>query len=187
MSRQNRATPLQIKVSHLSLDPPVALSSHSQQAGGQGERLGRLVEGIAALNFGFRKRIALQGGVAATVTPVALLCATKLVVSHASHVERRTQKNTRGGHKCRVVETESSYRPRKKKSLIWLKRDQKDTFFSSFCEETQNRLKPRGPNDQKNQSRSRFSSSIETVKSRSKVSISTSRIPHKNTQRTLPY
>ena len=27
--------------------------------------------------FGFRKRIALQGGVAATVTPVALLCATK--------------------------------------------------------------------------------------------------------------
>ena len=25
----------------------------------------------------FRKRIALQGGVAATVTPVALLCATK--------------------------------------------------------------------------------------------------------------
>ena len=29
--------------------------------------------------FGFRKRIALQGGVAATVTPVALLCATKRV------------------------------------------------------------------------------------------------------------
>ena len=27
--------------------------------------------------FGFRKRIALQGGVAAAVTPVALLCATK--------------------------------------------------------------------------------------------------------------
>ena len=27
--------------------------------------------------FGFRKRIALQGGIAATVTPVALLCATK--------------------------------------------------------------------------------------------------------------
>ena len=50
MSRQNRATPPQIKVSHLSpdppvalssdppvalsSDPPVALSSHSQQAGG---------------------------------------------------------------------------------------------------------------------------------------------------------
>ena len=33
MSRQNRATPPQIKVSHLSPDPPVALSSHSQQAG----------------------------------------------------------------------------------------------------------------------------------------------------------
>ena len=30
--------------------------------------------------FGFRKRIALQGGIAATVTPVALLCATKLKV-----------------------------------------------------------------------------------------------------------
>ena len=29
--------------------------------------------------FGFRKRIALQGGVAATVTPVALLCATKFL------------------------------------------------------------------------------------------------------------
>ena len=28
--------------------------------------------------LGFRKRIALQGGIAATVTPVALLCATKL-------------------------------------------------------------------------------------------------------------
>ena len=28
--------------------------------------------------FGFRKRIALQRGIAATVTPVALLCATKL-------------------------------------------------------------------------------------------------------------
>ena len=45
MSRQNRATPPQIKVSHLSLDPPVALSSHWQQAGGAAG----LVEGIAAL------------------------------------------------------------------------------------------------------------------------------------------
>ena len=34
MSRQNRATPPQIKVSHLSPDPPVALSSRSQQARG---------------------------------------------------------------------------------------------------------------------------------------------------------
>ena len=30
--------------------------------------------------FGFRKRIALQGGIAATVTPVALLCATKVLI-----------------------------------------------------------------------------------------------------------
>ena len=28
--------------------------------------------------FGFRRRIALQGSVAATVTPVALLCATEV-------------------------------------------------------------------------------------------------------------
>ena len=70
MSRQNRATPHQIKVSHLSLHPRVAHSSHSQQAGGQG-RVSR-----RAGTFGFQKRIALQGGVAATVTPVALFCAT---------------------------------------------------------------------------------------------------------------
>ena len=36
MSRQNRATPPQIKVSHLSPDPPVALSSHSQAGGAEG-------------------------------------------------------------------------------------------------------------------------------------------------------
>ena len=53
MSRQNRATPPEIKVSHLSPDPPVALSSHSQQKGPRG--------GVAAGSFGFRKRIALQG------------------------------------------------------------------------------------------------------------------------------
>ena len=78
MSRQNRATHPQIKVSHLSLDPCVALSFHSQQAGGQGgvsRRAGGGYRGRGA--FGFRKRIALQRGVAATVTPVALLCATK--------------------------------------------------------------------------------------------------------------
>ena len=45
MSRHNRATPRQIKVSHLSPPPPVAHSSHSQQATGRGG----LVEGIAAL------------------------------------------------------------------------------------------------------------------------------------------
>ena len=40
--------------------------------------------------FGFRKRIALQGGVAATVTPVALLCATKTVrVAEAFHKHLR--------------------------------------------------------------------------------------------------
>ena len=36
MSRQNRATPPEMKVLHLFPDPPVAVSSHSQQAGGQG-------------------------------------------------------------------------------------------------------------------------------------------------------
>ena len=72
MSRQNRATPPQIKVSHLSPDPPVALSSHSQQAGGQGG-VSRRAGGGYRGTFGFRKRIALQGGIAATVTPVALL------------------------------------------------------------------------------------------------------------------
>ena len=54
---------LQIKVSHLSPDPPVALSSHSQQAGGAA---------------GWWMVSALQGGIAATVTPIALLCATKV-------------------------------------------------------------------------------------------------------------
>ena len=41
-----------------------------------GRGCGGLVEGIAAF-LGSEKRIALQGGIAATVTPVALLCATK--------------------------------------------------------------------------------------------------------------
>ena len=48
--------------------------SHSQQAG---EGVSRRAGGGYRGTFGFRKRIALQGGVAATVTPVALLCATK--------------------------------------------------------------------------------------------------------------
>ena len=40
----------------------------------------------------------------------------------------------------RVVDTESSYRPRKQKSLIWLKRDEKETV-SPFCKDTQKRPK----------------------------------------------
>ena len=70
ISRQNRATPPQIKVSYLSPDPLVALSSHSQQVGGP-------TGGGYRGTFGFQKRDRDQGGVAATVTPVALLCATK--------------------------------------------------------------------------------------------------------------
>ena len=76
MSCQNRATPRQNKVSHLSPEPPVALSSHSQQAGGQGA-------GVTAgwwrvsLHFWVPKTDRATRGVAATVTPVALLCATK--------------------------------------------------------------------------------------------------------------
>ena len=63
--------PPQIKVSHLSLDPPVALPLiHSRQGA-------RWAGGGYRGTFGFRKRIALPGGVAATVTPVALLRATK--------------------------------------------------------------------------------------------------------------
>ena len=67
MSRQNRATPPQIKVSHLSPDPPVALSSHSQQAGGAAGwwRVSR--------HFWVLKTDRATGGIAATVTPVALL------------------------------------------------------------------------------------------------------------------
>ena len=65
-----RATPPQLKVSHLSPDPPVALSSRSQQAGGQGG-VSRRAGGGYRGTFGFRKRIALQGGVAATVTPLS--------------------------------------------------------------------------------------------------------------------
>ena len=58
-------------MSRLSPDPPVALSSQCSRQGVR--RAGGGYRGT----FGFRKRIALQGGVAATVTPVALLCATK--------------------------------------------------------------------------------------------------------------
>ena len=69
MSRQNRATPPQIKVSHLSPDPPVALSSRSQQAGGAAGwwRVSR--------HFSVPKTDRATRGIAATVTPVALLCA----------------------------------------------------------------------------------------------------------------
>ena len=50
----------------------------SYDAAGRGPRGGaRRAGGGYRGTFGFRKRIALQGGVAATVIPVALLCATK--------------------------------------------------------------------------------------------------------------
>ena len=72
MSRQNRATPppksrcrtfLRAPLSHF---PLIRSSQGVRWAGG----------GYCG-TFGFQKRIALQGGAAATVTPVALLCATK--------------------------------------------------------------------------------------------------------------
>ena len=76
---KTRYTPLKSRCRTLSLDPPVA-SSRSQQAVGQGG-VSRRAGGGYRGSCGFRKRIALQGGVAATVTPVALLCATKELVS----------------------------------------------------------------------------------------------------------
>ena len=60
-----------IKVSHLSPNPPVAFSLIRSRQGV------RWAGGGYRGTFGFRKRIALQGGIAATVTPVALLCTTK--------------------------------------------------------------------------------------------------------------
>ena len=54
--------------------PPVGLSSHPRQAGGQGGCRGGLVKGIAAL-FCSENGSRYMGGVAATITPVALLCA----------------------------------------------------------------------------------------------------------------
>ena len=76
MSRQNRATPAQIKVwqcctflrTPLSHLPLIRSSQTARRVGGRFRG-----------TFGFRKRIALQGGIAATVTPAALLCATKLL------------------------------------------------------------------------------------------------------------
>ena len=69
--------PPQIKVLRLSPDLPVALSIRSRQ-GAKGGVLRRAGGGYHG-SLGFRKRIALQGGVAATVTPVALLCATTVL------------------------------------------------------------------------------------------------------------
>ena len=64
--------PPQIKVSHLSPDPPVALSSQCSRQGVR--RAGGGYRGA----FGFRQWIALQAGIAAAaVTPVAILSATK--------------------------------------------------------------------------------------------------------------
>ena len=76
MSRQNRATPAPNQGVAPFSGPPCCtfLSSRSQQGPrGVSRRAGGGYRGT----FGFRKRIALQGGVAATVTPIALLCATK--------------------------------------------------------------------------------------------------------------
>ena len=78
MLRPNCATPPKSRCCTFLRTPPVALSSRSQQAGGQGG-VSRRAGGGYRGTFGFRKRIALQEGVAATVTPVALLCATKLM------------------------------------------------------------------------------------------------------------
>ena len=72
MSRQNRTTPPPNQGVAPFSGPPVAPSSHSQQAGGQaGGCRGGLVEHRGT--FGFRTQIAPQGGVAATVAPVALV------------------------------------------------------------------------------------------------------------------
>ena len=77
--------------------------------------------------FGFQKRIALQGGIAATVTPVALLCATKKDQQKIRGKGQIRGWEFRGGspHYARIcprpsklLETKSSYRPKKKKSLI---------------------------------------------------------------------
>ena len=73
MSRQNRATtPQNQGVAPFSPLSHFPLIRSRQKA--KGGCRGGLVAGIA---FGFRKQIALHGGVAATVTPIALLCATK--------------------------------------------------------------------------------------------------------------
>ena len=68
--------PPQIKVSCLFPDCSTFLSfaAGRGQEGGVSRQAGRGYRGT----LGFRKQIALQAGVAATVTPVALLCATKL-------------------------------------------------------------------------------------------------------------
>ena len=70
MSRQNRVTSPQIKVSHLSSDPPPRQAG-AKRGGCRGGwwRVSR--------HFGFRKRIALQGGVAATSHQSHLSSATK--------------------------------------------------------------------------------------------------------------
>ena len=95
MSRQNRATPPQINVSHLSPDPACrTFLPHSQQTGGQRGGVSRRAGGGYRGTIGFRKRIALQGGVAATVTPVALHCATVPPLFPMSLYE---QENTNSG------------------------------------------------------------------------------------------
>ena len=81
MSRQNRATPPPNKGVAPSSGPPcrtfLSFAAGRVARGGVSRRAG----GGYRCAFGFRKRIALQGGVAATVTPVVLLCATKETAS----------------------------------------------------------------------------------------------------------
>ena len=57
--------------------PPLHLPLIRSRQGAGGGGVSRQAGGGYRGTFGFWKRIALQGGVAATVTPVALLCATK--------------------------------------------------------------------------------------------------------------
>ena len=86
MSRQNRATtpPPQNKVLHPCPNPPCRTFL---SAGGEGWGVSRRAGGGYRGTFGFRKRIALQGGVAATVTPVALRCATKVWALSANEID----------------------------------------------------------------------------------------------------
>ena len=77
-SHQNRAAPPKSRCRTFLRTPLSHFPLIRSRQGAKGVCRGGLVEDIAAL--GFPKWIALQGGVAATVTPIALLCATKLRV-----------------------------------------------------------------------------------------------------------
>ena len=79
MSRQNRATPPPPPNQGIAPFSGPPCRTFLSFAAGRGPRGGgsRRASGGYRGTFGFRKRIMLQGGVAATVTPIALLCATK--------------------------------------------------------------------------------------------------------------